>query len=171
MANKNTQEVWVGPGVLSLGRRTKIMPGDPVPAELGKEARESLRAKGKITDEVVDEVAVVDVEALIAKADAARAESEEAMTALGELSNAVKDAGKAVATAKTTNTKAEKAAAADGATDAVKASAVKASEALAAAETDHTVAKDMKTAASEDAAKLAETAARLRVDADVAVNG
>ena len=128
MANKNIKEVWAGPGTLSMGRR-KITVGDPIPKELADEARKSLRAKGKIVDEVVADV--VDLSALakdaVIAADMAQAESEEAMNRLGDLS---------------AKANADKAKASD---------------------------KEAFKVAEKEASALAETAARLRMEADQAI--
>lgn len=80
MANKETVEVWAGPGVLYLGRR-KIKIGDEIPKELEDSARESLRDKGMIVDDVVKDKP--DLKAIadnaVAEADKAEAAAEAAM--------------------------------------------------------------------------------------------
>jgi len=168
MANKETREVWAGPGVLSLGRR-KIAVGKPIPKELESKARTSLRKKGMIVDEVVkpeDEPVDLDAAALDASdaADEAEELAREAATDSADLVKEVEEAKKAASTAKGLNTKAQKAAKADGATDEVKQAAVDTANALKDAQSN--LERLIVDLPNVDA--LAENAVRLRMEADKA---
>ncbi len=170
MSMKNTIDIWDGHGVLMVNRQ-KVRVGDRIPAGISDVARKSLKAKGLIKEVIDDEA--VDLKAVandaVKAAGDAKDKSDEAMTALGEASKATEDAGKAVSIAKTANTKAVKAAEAEGATDDDKAKAVEKGKALRDANSAHATAKVASGNASEVAAKLAETAARLGVAADIAI--
>lgn len=163
---KKTHEVWVGPGVLKVGRRT-VMPDDPIPAEVSADVRKILRGKGQIVDAVDDspDLVAIAAEALEAANDA-QIESEKAMTELGELSTAAGDAKQALSTAKGANTKAGKAAEAEGASDDDKAAAVEATQALVTAGAIFENAEKAEQKASGEAQVLAETASRLRMESD-----
>ena len=172
MSNKKTQEVWAGPGVLSLGRR-KIAVGDPIPEELNSTARKSLRGSGKIIDQVIkDEDKPVDLKAIAKAAEEAASKaqelSDEAMTKLGVLTTAVEDARKAVPIAKGQSTKAANAAKANDASDEAKAEAAQAADALATVETALKDAESAKTEATTKAEALAENVSRTRMEADKA---
>lgn len=111
MASKKTQEVWAGPGVLSMGRGRKIKVGQAIPKEVPAEVRTSLRGKGMIKDEVVPDD--TKLSAIADKADKAATdaeeESEQAKQALVELTETMGEARTAVSTAKSQQAKASKA--------------------------------------------------------------
>ena len=168
MTAKKTREVWAGPGVLSMGRR-KIAVGDPIPEELESKARKSLRASGKIVDEVVkpeDEPVDLVVVALAASdaADAAEELAKDAVYGTGELAKIVGDAKKATSTAKALNAKAKNAAKADNASNDVKQAAIDADKAYKDAKADF----ERLTAELPDVEALKENAVRLRMEADKA---
>ena len=172
MANKKTREVWAGPGVLSMGRRT-IVVGKPIPKELESKARESLRKKGMIVDEVIK--TEKETSDLKDAADAAREAADEAkklaisaQKKIDEMASEVEKAKKAISTAKGLHTKANKAvkAAGDNVPDDVTAAAVDAGNALAKAEQD---LADL-TADLPDVKALTDEAVRLRMEADKAAH-
>ena len=170
MANKKTREVWAGPGVLSMGRR-KIAVGDPIPKELESKARTSLCASGKIVDEVVkpeDEPVDLAQAAINASeaADEAEKLAENARAKAGEMAKEVEEAKKATSTAKGLNTKAQKEAKKDGATDVIKQSAVDTAKTLDDAQANF----ERLTADLPDVGALAENAVRLRMEADKAAH-
>jgi len=170
MANKKTREVWAGPGVLSMGRR-KIAIGKEIPKELESKARKSLCDKGMIVDEVVkpeDEPVDLAQAALDANAAADEAEklAEDAKAKAGEMAQEVEEVKKATSTAKGLNTKAQKEAKKDGATDEVKQAAIGTAKTLDGAQTT----LERLTADLPDVEALAENAVRLRMEADKAAH-
>lgn len=170
MANKQTREVWAGPGVLSMGRR-KIAVGEEIPKELDSKARKSLCAKGMIVDEVIkpeDEPVDLDMAALDASdaADDAEKLAEDAKAKANDLAADIAEAKKAMSTAKGLNTKAQKEAKKDNATDVVKQAAADAEQTLKDAQAEF----ERLTAEPPDVDALAENAVRLRMEADKAAH-
>ena len=157
-----TVEVWNGKGVLWHGRK-KIKAGEEIPASLNADVRKSLKAKGHIKEVVADESnttlgAAIGAEAKAEKLEAAlaaakKAEADAKQFDIGKLT-------KAVQTAKGVRTKAQTAAEADKDNTELAAKAAEADVAVKNAEANLT-----------DANAVAETAVRLRLDADVLANG
>lgn len=149
-----TTEVLTGKGVLWHGRK-KIKAGDPIPADLSEEVHKSLKANGRIQEVVASRTTA---SAQLVTFKTANADAEKAEAAVKVLN--IEALTKAVQTAKGLRTKAAKAANADKDNTELAVKADEAVAAIVAAETELT-----------DAGTLAETAVRLRLEADILANG
>ena len=157
-------EVLEGKGVLWHGRK-KVKAGDPIPADLSDKAYKALKAKGRIKEVVAGESGTSTTLTAAKSAEAKAKALDEAENAAKSAEAKAKDLDigklvKAVQTAKGARTKAVKAAEAD-----------KNSAELATKVTEAETAVTDAEAELADANVLAETAVRLRLDADVLANG